>query len=143
MQIRPIPFDEDESTSLPVETIKEGTVRSFKLGKLLKRPTLSRPLRLRELSLPDISDDGSGWDEERLQVEDMGPKTRDPQIWAWLLKDGKHLMSMSKIGILRVWDMWKGVVVVSVDVMGIPLCWDYMMDAKGLTLIVNVETRDK
>ena len=78
-----------------------------------------------------------------MEVEDMGPRTRDPQIWAWLMKDGKHLMSMSKVGILRLWDICTEKVVASMDVMGNPLCWDYTMDDKGITMIVNVETRNR
>lgn len=126
-----------------METIRDATVRSLTLGKMLKQRSLPHPKRTRELVLPDILGDFARFGDERSQVEDMGPRIRDPQIWAWLLKDGKHLMSMSKVGILKVWDMWKEKVVASVDVMGNPLCWDYMMDEKGLTIIVNVETRDR
>jgi hypothetical protein len=123
-----------------MEVIRDATVRSLTLGKLLKQRSLPQPRRIRELVLPDISGDFPQFDDERSQVEDMGPRIRDPQIWAWLLKDGKHLMSMSKVGILKVWDIWRENVIASMDVMGKPLCWDYMMDGKGLTMIVNVET---
>jgi hypothetical protein len=126
-----------------MEAIRDATVRSLTLGKMLKQRSLPEPKRVRELLPPDISSDFPQFDDERSQVEDMGPRIRDPQIWAWLLKDGKHLMSMSKVGILKVWDMWKEKIVASVDVMGNPLCWDYMMDEKGLTIIVNVETMDR
>jgi hypothetical protein len=126
-----------------MEAIRDATVRSLTLGKMLKQRSLPAPKRVRELVPPDISSDFAQFDDERSQVEDMGPRIRDPQIWAWLLRDGKHLMSMSKVGILKVWHMWKEKVIASVDVMGNPLCWDYMMDAKGLTIIVNVETRDR
>jgi hypothetical protein len=128
---------------LSMEAIRDATVRSLTLGKLLKRHSLPEPKRVRTLFAPKISSDFSQFDEERSQVEDIGPRIRDPQTGVLLPKDGKHLMSMSEAGILRVWDMSEEAIVASVDVMGCPLFWDCLMDVEGLTIIACLGTTDK
>jgi hypothetical protein len=72
--------------------------------------------------------------------EDASRVPNDPQLWVWLLRDGKHLMSMSARGILRVWNLHTSVIVGQIPDIGKPLCWDYTVDDDGVTIIVNVES---
>lgn len=52
-------------------------------------------------------------------------------------------MSMSRGGLLRVWNLRSSVIVGCIKVLGKPLCWDYAVDDEGVTIIVNVEIDGK
>ena len=60
------------------------------------------------------------------------------QIWVWPLSDGLHFISMSIEYDLRLWNITTGEIEQTIPVGGHPLCWDYYLDSKGVTLIVNV-----
>ncbi|PVF98814.1 hypothetical protein CPB86DRAFT_784457 [Serendipita vermifera] len=116
---------------IQVEALKESIAKAMKLDRVLTEKKLDEPARVWELVPPP--------DQCRQQADSEGP---DPQLWTWLLEDGIHLMSMSKSGLMRLWNMPNKNVLSIVDVQGVPLCWDHSMDELGITMIVNTEPED-
>lgn len=125
---RPVPLPNDLN-QVSLESIRDLMTGSMRLGRMLQDKRMPQPTRISALI---ASAQDSAKDEKQV----------DPQIWVWLLEDGAHLMSMSKNGLLRLWNIARESIIVTFDVMGVPLCWDYTMDDKGITIIVNLEEKE-
>ncbi|PVF98818.1 hypothetical protein CPB86DRAFT_825516 [Serendipita vermifera] len=94
----------------------------MRLDHLLSQKQIKKTTRIWELQV----------DEER-----VGEEYADPQMWPWLLPDGIHLLSMSKSGILKLWDLQRVQVLATIDIGGRALSWDYAVDAKGITMSIT------
>lgn len=140
---RPIPIPEDWS-KLEAEKIKDTVLRSTQLGRMLEGTRIPEPKKIWTIDLEDsdhrpISTSAPKHPSSILVNEAVtSSKETDPQVWVWLLSDGIHVMSMSLKGILRLFDIVEKNSITSFDVMGVPLCWDYTMDAVGITIIINI-----
>jgi hypothetical protein len=117
---------------ISVDALRESIVKSMKLDHVLAKKDLVDPVRVWEFAPPPDN-------IRRL----AGSGEPEPQLWIWLLEDGLHFMSMSKSGLMRLWDIQNNAIMLTIDVQGIPLCWDHFLDDQGLTMIVNTEAEDE
>jgi hypothetical protein len=136
---RPIPLPEDWS-GLSVEEIKAMVVGGMKLGRRLEGARMPGPVKV--WTLDTTSDTGGIFQPGENQLPSISTEI-DQQLWVWLLSDGDHMMTMSRKGILRVWDIVEKNIATSFNVMGRPLCWDYTADETGITIIVNVTDQEE
>jgi hypothetical protein len=120
----PLPIDE-----LPVNDLRDSVTKSMKLDHMLTKDTMVDPVRIWELIPP------SGIAPDQTEMNDI-----EVQIWASPLVDGRHLLSMSNKGLIRLWDMINKKVLVAKNMGTVPLCWDYSTDAEGITIIAGTDS---
>jgi hypothetical protein len=116
-------------------------VGGMKLGRMLEGARMPEPMKI--WTLDTTSDTEGTSHSEKNQISGISPSEVDPQIWVWLLLDGDHVMTMSRKGILGVWDIIERDIITAFNVMGKPLCWDYALDRIGITIIVNVADEEE
>ena len=113
---------------------------------MLKGDRLSEPRNIWQLKLPDGPEE-IFYEPDSLSLELTKSlvdwkRRAEPVLWTWMLDDGVHMLSMSLGGIMRLWNLTTKNIVVSLDVMGAPLCWDCWIDEDGITLLVNSEVNN-
>ncbi|KAG8811787.1 hypothetical protein FRC17_002323 [Serendipita sp. 399] len=139
----PLPQSRDE---VSVDEIKRLVITAARVDAMLQQKTMPDPVKIWNLRIPNGTEILYGdADPDSVELKSSLLASSDervqnvPQLWAWLMTDGIHLLSMSKSSIMRLWDMKRRIILTSIDVMGPLACWDYTMDAAGVTLIVNSE----
>lgn len=111
--------------------------------RILKDDKLPEPKKIWTLELPECPEEifveeNSLTFELTKSVVDWKRRI-EPVLWTWMLDDAVHMLSMSLGGIMRLWNLTTKQIVLSIDVMGAPLCWDCWIDEEGITLLVNSE----
>jgi WD40 repeat protein len=57
--------------------------------------------------------------------------------WAWLLRDGNHLISVSEDDIWRLWNIHSKEVLATIQLEGEISCCDWTQTPDALTIIIN------
>ncbi|KAG8822939.1 hypothetical protein FRC19_004933 [Serendipita sp. 401] len=142
--VQPMPPLPRPRQDVSVDELKRLVLTTARVDHMLQRESMPEPVRTWNLHIPDgmeILHSDAGPDSLELKSSEL-PSSDErvqntPQLWAWLMTDGIHLLSMSKSNIMRLWDMPRKAILTSIDVMGTLACWDYAIDSDGVTLIVN------
>jgi hypothetical protein len=119
--VLPSPIDE-----LPVDELRDSVTKSMKLDHMLARDTMGDPIRIWELVPPS----GTALDQTAKNGNEL-------QVWASPLADGRHLLSMSNMGLMSLWDMLNNNVLATIKMSTVPWRWEHSIDIQGVTIIVG------
>jgi WD40 repeat protein len=114
LRLRPIPLSTDWSRH-SIEEIRDHVKSACELTRMMGQRSLPPPKKICTLEAQ-----GTGG----LQ-------------WAWLLRDGKYLITVSDDWIWRLWNIDSKEVLATIQLKGARCCCDWIQKPDALTIIIN------